>query len=118
MDIKYGKKTKTLTRNEKNGSFKNGMKEIDETRFTELVEMLAAPTIYGIVEDRSGFDSEDRKPIVSIKYTKSRGRGSVDVKIYDNGDGDYSISVNGEEDFYLDSEEVEVLFEDLDENIF
>ena len=63
----------------------------------------------GEIEEDFG-PEKGREPLISIQYIRNMdGAEDYEVNIYSCGDDQYTVSVNGEENFFLVAEDVKTL---------
>ncbi len=107
VDVTYDGSTYTMTMDE--DSYTINGKEADEENYQTLYSDLMQPMLDGEIPEDAEL-GEDREPIVSIHYIRNM-EDSVDyyIDIYSYGDGQYTVSVNGEEHFFLNADDVDTL---------
>lgn len=107
VNISYKGKDYTMALND--GTYKINGKKVDASEYQSLYSELMQPMLDGEIEE--DFSPEkDREPLISIQYIRNMdGADDYEVKIYSCEDNKYTISVNGEENFFLVSEDVKTL---------
>ncbi len=107
VDIAYGGKDHTMTLDK--DVYKINGKKADSDTYLSLYSDLMQPMLDGKIPEDAKFE-EDREPLISIRYIRNiDGAEDYEVKIYPYGDDRYTVSVNGEEHFFLITEDVETL---------
>ncbi len=107
VDVTYKNKTYTMTMD--GDTYTISGKEVDAEEYTSLYSDLMQPTLDGEIADDMELD-EDREPLITIRYIRNLDN-AVDyrIKIYSYDEDHCTISVNGEENFFLSGDDVDTL---------
>ncbi|MCD8148445.1 MAG: hypothetical protein LUE92_02550 [Clostridiales bacterium] len=107
VDVTYKNKTYTMTMD--GDTYTISGKEVEEDEYTSLYSDLMQPTLDGEITDDIELE-DDREPLITIKYIRNLDN-AVDyiVKIYSYDEEHYTISVNGEENFFLSGDDIDTL---------
>lgn len=112
VDIIYNGEEHTMTLD--GDTYKIDGKKVETDEYTGLYSALMQPMLDGEITEDVQL-TEFREAEISIYYTRNLdGAIDYDVSIYPYGDDQYTVSVNGEENFFLSAEDVETLEETLD----
>lgn len=107
VNISYKGKDYTMTSD--NGTYKINGKKVDASEYQSLYSELMQPMLDGEIEEDFG-PEKGREPLISIRYIRNMdGAEDYEVNIYSCGDDQYTVSVNGEENFFLVAEDVKTL---------
>lgn len=111
VDITYGGGDYQMTLD--GDTYKINKKKVDSEEYLALYSSLMQPMLDGKIPEDETLE-EDREPLISIRYIRNMdGVEDYEVHIYPYGEDQYTVSVNGEEHFFLSSEDVETLEETL-----
>ncbi len=114
VEISYQGKDYRMTLEGEN--YKIQDKEVGMEEYRELYSELMQPMLDGRIPEEEELES-GREPLISIDYI--RNIDEVDdyiIRIYPYEGGKYTVNVNGQEHFFLVSEDVKVLEEVLKES--
>lgn len=113
VDITYGGQDYQMTL--EGDTYKINQKKVDSEAYLSLYSELMQPMLDGKIPEDDKLDA-DREPLISIRYIRNMdGARDYEIHIYPYGDGQYTVSVNGEEHFFLSAEDVEALEKTLKE---
>ncbi|MCD8230397.1 MAG: hypothetical protein LUD14_00990 [Clostridiales bacterium] len=109
VDVTYKNKTYTMTMD--GDTYTISGKEVEAEDYTSLYSNLMQPTLDGEITDDTELD-DDREPLITIKYIRNLDN-AVDyrIKIYSYDEDHCTISVNGEENFFLSVDDVDTLIQ-------
>ncbi|MCD8218665.1 MAG: DUF4340 domain-containing protein [Clostridiales bacterium] len=109
VHVTYKNKTYTMTKDGDTYTIKG--KEVEAEEYTSLYSDLMQPTLDGEIPEDAEL-ADDREPVITIEYIRNLDSAlDYEIKIYEYDDDHYTISVNGEENFFLTTEDVETLIE-------
>lgn len=84
-------------------------KEVEMEKYRELYSELMQPMLDGKIPEKEKLE-ESREPLISIDYIRNMDEADdYIIRIYPYEGGKYTVSVNGEEHFFLVPEDVEIL---------
>lgn len=107
VDITYGGKDYTMTLD--GDTYRINRKKVDSGEYLALYSELMQPMLDGKIPEDEALE-DDRESLISIRYIRNiEGAEDYEVHIYPYGEDQYTVSVNGEEHFFLSSEDVETL---------
>lgn len=113
VDITYGGKDYKMTL--EGDTYKINKKKVDSEEYLSLYSELMQPMLDGKIPEGEKLDA-DREPLISIRYIRNMdGVRDYEIHIYPYGDEQYTVSVNGEEHFFLSAGDVETLEKALKE---